>query len=109
MLNKIKLEHRQRLAAIYIRQSSPGQVKNNRESYRVQKGLSRRAEELGWHRDQIKYFEADQGVSASTPMARDDFDSLLRMIQDQHVEKPEIRGRLRASALSARDASSWLW
>jgi DNA invertase Pin-like site-specific DNA recombinase len=85
MLNKIKLEHRQRLAAIYIRQSSPGQVKNNRESYRVQKGLSRRAEELGWHRDQIKYFEADQGVSASTPMARDDFDSLLRMIQDQQV------------------------
>ncbi len=85
MSHKIKPEHLQRLAGVYIRQSSLGQVKNNRESYRVQKGLSARAEELGWPTEGIKNFEADQGVSASTPMTRDDFGSLLRMIQDKQV------------------------
>lgn len=82
---KIKPQHLQRLAAVYIRQSSLGQVKNNTESYRVQKRLSTRAEELGWPAEQVRNFEADQGVSASTPMARDDFDALLTMIQDQQV------------------------
>ena len=85
MSHKLKPEHLQRLAGVYIRQSSPGQVKNNRESYRVQKRLAARAEELGWHADRVKCFEGDQGVSASTPMTRDDFDSLLRMIQDQQI------------------------
>ena len=85
MSHKIKPQHLQRLAGVYIRQSSLGQVKNNRESYRVQKGLAARTEELGWPSDQIKTFEADQGVSASTPMARADFDSLLTMIQEQQI------------------------
>jgi DNA invertase Pin-like site-specific DNA recombinase len=85
MSHKIKPQHLQRLAGVYIRQSSPGQVKNNRESYRVQKRLTARAEELGWPTEQIKPFEADQGASASTPMARADFDSLLTMIQEQQM------------------------
>ena len=85
MSHKIKPEHLQRLAGVYIRQSSLGQVKNNRESYRVQKGLVTRAEQLGWQADQIKTFEADQGESASTPMSRKDFDSLLQMIQDHQI------------------------
>mgnify|MGYP003999987151 CR=1 FL=1 len=34
MSEKIKPQHQQRLAIVYIRQSSPGQVKNHRESYR---------------------------------------------------------------------------
>lgn len=85
MSHKIQPKHLQRLAAVYIRQSSLGQVKNNRESYRVQKGLATRAEQLGWHSDQIKTFEGDQGESASTPMSRKDFDSLLQMIQDHQI------------------------
>ena len=85
MSHKIKTEHLGRLAAVYIRQSSPGQVKNNTESYRVQKGLVTRAEQLGWPACQIKTFEADQGQSASKPMSRDDFDALLQMIQEQQI------------------------
>ena len=85
MSHKIKTEHLGRLAAVYIRQSSPGQVKNNTESYRVQKRLVTRAEQLGWPACQIKIFEADQGQSASKPMSRDDFDALLRMIQEQQI------------------------
>ena len=85
MSHKIKTEHVGRLAAVYIRQSSPGQVRNNTESYRVQKGLVTRAEQLGWPASQIKLFEADQGQSAGKPMSRDDFDALLRMIQEQQI------------------------
>ena len=85
MSHKIRPVHLQRLAALYIRQSSPGQVKNNPESYRVQKKLADRVKELGWSNEQIKIFEGDQGVSASTPMTRNDFDSLLRMIQDKQI------------------------
>ena len=85
MSHKIRSEHLERLAAQYIRQSSLGQVINNRESYRVQKGLATRAQQLGWHNDQIKIFEADQGESASTPMSRKDFNSLLQMIQDHQI------------------------
>jgi len=85
MSHKIKPAHLQRLAGVYIRQSSLGQVKTNRESYRVQKGLQARAQQLGWPTDRVKTFEADQGQSASKPMTRDDFDSLLRMIQDQQI------------------------
>ena len=36
-----------RKAAIYIRQSSPGQVLHNRESQRLQYGLAERAVSLG--------------------------------------------------------------
>jgi DNA invertase Pin-like site-specific DNA recombinase len=85
MSHKIKPEHLRRDAAVYIRQSSPGQVQNNRESYRVQKGLEVRAHQLGWPTKNIKTFEADLGQSASKPMARDDFDSLLRKIQEKQI------------------------
>lgn len=85
MSHKIKPQHLHRLAGVYVRQSSPGQVNSNRESYLLQKGLASRAEGLGWPADRIKCFEADQGVSASTPMARADFASLLSMIQEQQI------------------------
>jgi len=48
MPEKVKPQHQQRLAVVYIRQSSPGQVKNHRESYRVQKRIRNRAASLGW-------------------------------------------------------------
>lgn len=83
--HKVTTEHLQRDAAVYIRQSSAGQVKVNQESYRVQKALANRAEELGWSQQRVKLFEKDQGQSASTPMAREDFDSLLQMIQDESI------------------------
>jgi len=85
MSHKITTEHKQRTAAVYIRQSSPGQVKNNRESYRVQKGLEVRAGQLGWSTEKVKSFEADLGLSASRPMARDDFGALVQMIQDRQI------------------------
>ena len=61
MSEKITPQHLGRLAVVYIRQSSPGQVQNHRESYRVQKRLTGRAAVLGWLDEKIKTIEGDQG------------------------------------------------
>ena len=85
MSEKIKPQHQRRLAVVYIRQSSPGQVKNHPESYRIQKRLTERAGSLGWSEEKIKVIEGDQGTSASQPQTRDDFNMLLQMVRDQQI------------------------
>lgn len=85
MSEKIKPQHQQRLAVVYIRQSSPGQVKHHPESYRVQKKLCERAASLGWTDAKTKIIEGDQGTSAKTPQTRDDFNTLLQMVRDRQV------------------------
>ena len=85
MSEKIEPQHRQRLAVVYIRQSSPGQVKNHPESYRIQKRLTERAGSLSWAEEKIKVIEGDQGSSASLPQTRDNFNMLLQMVRDQQV------------------------
>lgn len=105
MSEKITPQHQQRIAAVYIRQSSPGQVLNNRESYRLQKGLTSRATELGWHKSKITIIEGDQGRSASTPNTREDFNALLQLIQDHQV------GIVFGSDVSrlSRNSIDWTW
>jgi excisionase family DNA binding protein len=60
---QITPSHLARRAAIYIRQSSPGQVLHNRESQRQQYGLVDRAATLGWPRSQVMVIDEDLGVS----------------------------------------------
>jgi hypothetical protein len=50
---KITEHHLARLAYIYIRQSSPGQVANNKESALNQRLMAKRAVALGWRPDQV--------------------------------------------------------
>jgi len=85
MSEKIGREHRQLLAVVYIRQSSPGQVKNNVESYRVQRRLVGRAKELGWSESRILVAQGDQGESASVPGQREDFESTLQRVRRGEV------------------------
>ena len=49
---KIHDYHRERLAIVYVRQSSPRQVEEHHESTDLQYGLTRRAEQYGFLRDQ---------------------------------------------------------
>jgi DNA invertase Pin-like site-specific DNA recombinase len=63
--DKIKPTHLQRLAFVYIRQSSEAQVLNNRESTDRQYKLVDRAVALGWQKQQIKVVDEDLGHSAS--------------------------------------------
>ena len=65
--HKITESHLSRKAVVYLRQSSPGQVKRNTESQRLQYDLTRRARELGWK--QVEVIDADLGSSASIAAA----------------------------------------
>ena len=55
---EITPSHLARKAAIYIRQSSPGQVLHNQECQRLQYGLVDRAVSLGWPRSQVIMIDA---------------------------------------------------
>jgi len=63
---KVRTEHLQRHAYLYIRQSSLRQVHENQESTARQYDLQRRAQVLGWHRDEIVVIDEDQGLSGAS-------------------------------------------
>ncbi len=78
--------HLARKAAIYIRQSSPGQVLHNRESQRLQYGLVERAANLGWPRSQVMVIDEDLGVSGSGGgITRVGFDRLVAEVGLGHI------------------------
>lgn len=74
---KITLEHLQRLAYIYVRQSSPKQVAQNKESQEYQYRLQQRAVELGWAADRVKVIDSDLGRSGSEALGRTGFQELI--------------------------------
>ena len=51
--------HYDRLAAVYVRQSTPQQMLRHQESTRFQYGLVERALALGWARPQVLVIDAD--------------------------------------------------
>jgi DNA invertase Pin-like site-specific DNA recombinase len=77
--------HLGRLAIIYIRQSSPHQALTNQESTRLQYALRQRALELGWHEDQIRIIDEDQGRTASTTEGRHGLKELVTLVTLEHV------------------------
>ena len=71
--SKIKPQHLNRKAVVYIRQSSEKQVRENLESQRLQRELQELARQLGWH--DIEVLDGDLGSSASLGAPRRvDFD-----------------------------------
>lgn len=60
---KIAARHLERRAYVYIRQSSPKQVRQNRTSQENQYALAERAERMGWGRHRIEIIDADLGQS----------------------------------------------
>ncbi|TVY99127.1 recombinase family protein [Trebonia kvetii] len=74
---KIRPEHLNRAAVVYVRQSSRQQVLDHSESTRLQYGLAERAVALGWARSQVVVIDDDLGVSAATPDSRKGFARLV--------------------------------
>jgi len=83
--SKIQPPHRQRLAVVYIRQSSPQQVVEHRESTALQYALQRRAIEWGWPVEQVLVIDQDQGRSGATIEGREGFKHLLAEVSLDHV------------------------
>src|SRR6266849_7882617 len=73
---KIQPTHCDRIAYVYVRQSTPWQVLENRESTERQYHLRDRAIELGWPPNHGEVIDEDQGRSGSSAAHRSGFQRL---------------------------------
>ena len=80
MTDRITAEQLSRLAIVYVRQSSPGQVRNHRESTERQYALVERAREFGWPEGRVETIDGDLGMSGAVAGRRRGFDQLCRQI-----------------------------
>ena len=83
--HKVLSRHHERLAVVYVRQSSLHQVQQNQESTQLQYGLVNTAARLGWPRERILVIDDDQGVSGTTSEGRSGFQRLLSELALDHV------------------------
>lgn len=100
---KIQNTHQERMAYVYVRQSTPLQVIENRESTERQYGLRDRAIDLGWPPSQVEVIDEDQGRTGSLSAHRTGFQ---RLVSDVGLGKVGLVLMLEASRL-ARNNSDW--
>jgi DNA invertase Pin-like site-specific DNA recombinase len=101
MIERIRAEHLRRAAVVYVRQSSPGQVRHHTESTRVQLGLRERARAWGWSEPTV--ITDDLGVSATGYAERPGFQ---RLVAEVSLLKVGIILCFEASRLS-RNSKDW--
>jgi DNA invertase Pin-like site-specific DNA recombinase len=77
---KIRPDHLERPAFVYVRQSTLFQVRENTASTARQYDLEQRARELGWSKAAITVIDQDQGRSGSSAVGRDGFQFLLAQV-----------------------------
>ena len=78
MSEKIKAHHLERGAYVYVRQSTPHQVRNHLESKERQYALAPRAEQLGFHK--VVVIDEDLGRSGAGLQERPGFGRLLASV-----------------------------
>jgi DNA invertase Pin-like site-specific DNA recombinase len=83
MSEKIQPSHLERLACVYVRQSSMGQVRYHQESSRRQYELEARAQQLGFR--EVMVIDEDLGVSGSGTQERRGFGRLLALVCEGRV------------------------
>src|SRR4051794_27291624 len=83
--DKIRPRHRERLAVVYVRQSTLRQVQQHGESTRLQYALADRARQLGWHPAQVVVIDDDLGRSAASALDRPGFQRLVAEVGLGHV------------------------
>jgi DNA invertase Pin-like site-specific DNA recombinase len=74
---KIAERHRNRPAYIYLRQSTPNQVRHHQESTERQYALREKALELGWSESLIHTLDRDLGKTGTEMAGREDFKTLV--------------------------------
>jgi DNA invertase Pin-like site-specific DNA recombinase len=82
---KIHPQHVEKLAIVYVRQSSPQQVLENRESTARQYALAQYATALGWPADRVLVIDEDQGQSGKRAEHRSGFQRVLAEVTMDHV------------------------
>src|SRR4029450_6573932 len=82
---KIRDHHRSRPAYIYLRQSTPGQVRHHQQSTERQYALREKALQLGWTDSSIRTLDRDLGVSGTQSAGREDFKTLVADVSRSQV------------------------
>jgi pimeloyl-ACP methyl ester carboxylesterase len=82
---KIKPEHLARRAIVYLRQSSPKQVRENKESQRLQYDVAARMRALGWK--EVEVIGSDLGSSAAIASANRLAERVSAVIGDADVKR----------------------
>lgn len=100
---KVRADHLNRNAYLYIRQSTLRQVLENTESTLRQYDLRQRAVALGWPVERIIIIDSDLGQSAATAADREGFQKLVAEVS---LEKAGIVLGLEVSRL-ARNSTDW--
>src|SRR3954447_10052325 len=75
--DKIQGRHRDRLAVVYVRQSTLQQVGRHPESTRLQYALAERAQQLGWPPERVVVIDDDPGRSGASAAVRPGFQRLV--------------------------------
>jgi DNA invertase Pin-like site-specific DNA recombinase len=83
--SKIQDRHLDRLAIVYVRQSTPQQVVENRESRERQYALAQFAQRLGWPEERVVIVDEDQGQSGKLADNRSGFQRLMTEVSLNHV------------------------
>ncbi len=101
MSEKIKPQHLERKAILYVRQSSVYQVSHNLESQKLQYAMQDRLRQLGWR--EIEVIDEDLGRSAAGTVARSGFERMVAQVCLGHV------GAVAAREVSrfARNSRDW--
>ncbi len=100
---KITTSHQERHALVYLRQSTPSQVKRHGESTRRQYALADRAQDLGWPSEKIEVIDDDLGLSGEFTQGRVGFARLTAEVALGHVG---ILFSIEVSRL-ARNSADW--
>jgi DNA invertase Pin-like site-specific DNA recombinase len=82
---KVGPQHWERLAVVYVRQSTVQQVADHTESTRLQYGLANRAVGLGWPAGRVLVIDEDLGRSGASATGRTGFGRLVSEISLDHV------------------------
>ncbi len=83
--SKVLPEHLEKLAIVYVRQSSPTQVLEHRESTARQYALADQATAFGWPRERVLIIDEDLGKSGRTAEGRSGFQRLITEVTLNHV------------------------
>lgn len=83
--SKIGGRHLERLAVVYVRQSTPQQMVKHQESTRLQYALTARARDLGWPQERVLVIDDDLGRSGATAEGRPGFQRLVAEVGLDHV------------------------
>ncbi|MGQ0849062.1 MAG: recombinase family protein [Actinomycetota bacterium] len=100
---KVTAHHLDRLAFLYVRQSTLRQVIHHTESATRQYALRQRAVALGWSSDQIVTIDSDQGHSGASAADREGFQ---RLVAEVGMGRAGIVLGLEVSRL-ARNNADW--